>query len=96
MAAAEILQSRREEILRIARRHGVGSIRVFGSFARGSAGEASDLDLLIEVNGPTTPWFPGGLVAELEALLGRRVDVVEPDALRPEMREQTLAEAVPL
>ena len=44
----------------------------------------------------TSPWFPGGLVADLEALLGCRVDVVEPDALRPEMRLQALAEAVPL
>jgi len=54
------------------------------------------VDLLIEVNGPTTPWFPGGLVADLKALLGCRVDMVEADALRPEMRERALAEAVPL
>lgn len=67
---------------------------VFGYSAPTPA--ASDLDLLIEVDGPTSPWFPGGLVAELEALLGCRVDVVESDALRPEMRAQALAEAVPL
>ncbi len=96
MAAPGILQARREDILRIARRHGVGRVRVFGSYARGNPGEASDVDLLIEVDGPTPPWFPGGLVAELEALLGCRVDVVESDALRPEMRDKALAEAVPL
>ena len=96
MAAVDILQSKREEILRIARKHGVGRVRVFGSHARGTSRDSSDVDLLIEVNGPTTPWFPGGLVADLEGLLGCRVDVVEPDALRPEMRERALAEAVPL
>ena len=96
MAAADILQSRRDDILRIARQHGVGCVRVFGSHARGTPGEASDVDLLIEVDGPTSPWFPGGLVADLEALLGCRVDVVEADALRPDMRERALAEAVPL
>ncbi|MCK7474561.1 MAG: nucleotidyltransferase family protein [Rhodopseudomonas palustris] len=96
MAAAEVLLSRREDILRIARKHGVGRVRVFGSHARGTAGETSDIDLLIEVDGPTSPWFPGRLVADLEALLGCRVDVVESDALRPEMRERALAEAVPL
>ncbi len=96
MARADILQSRREDILRIARQHGVGRVRVFGSHARGTAGEASDVDLLIDVDGPTSPWFPGGLVADLEALLGCRVDVVEEDALRPPMRERALAEAVPL
>jgi len=96
MAAAEVLLSRREDILRIARKHGVGRVRVFGSHARGTAGETSDIDLLIEVDGPTSPWFPGGLVADLEARLGCRVDVVESDALRPEMRERALAEAVSL
>ncbi|OGB96250.1 MAG: DNA polymerase subunit beta [candidate division NC10 bacterium RBG_16_65_8] len=96
MAAADILQSRREDILRIARKHGVGRVRIFGSHARGTSTESSDVDLLIEVNGPTTPWFPGGLVADLEVLLGCRVDVVEPDALRPEIRERALSEAVPL
>jgi predicted nucleotidyltransferase len=96
MAAVDPLKSRREAILQIARRHGVGRIRVFGSYARGDAGEGSDLDLLIDIEGPTTPWFPGGLVAELEALLGCRVDVVELEALRAEIRAQALAEAVPL
>jgi predicted nucleotidyltransferase len=92
---AEILR-KREEILQIARRHGVGRVRVFGSHARGSAGPSSDVDFLIEVDGPTTPWFPGGLVVDVEALLGCRVDVAEPDGLRPEMRARVLAEALPL
>ena len=96
MAAVDPLKSRREAILQIARRHGVGRIRVFGSYARGDAWEGSDLDLLIDIEGPTTPWFPGGLVADLEALLGCRVDVVELEALRAEIRAQALAEAVPL
>ncbi len=93
---AEDIRQKREEIMRIAARHGVTSIHVFGSAARGELGPESDVDLLIEVTGPTTPWFPGGLVAELEALMGRRVDVVEAPALRPELKDVILAEAVPL
>ncbi|MDG4555788.1 MAG: nucleotidyltransferase family protein [Candidatus Contendobacter sp.] len=96
MKLDESIQTRREMILQIARRHGVGQVRVFGSVARGEATENSDLDLLIDVTGPTPPWFPGGLVAELEALLGRRVDVVEPNALRKELRDRVLQEAAPL
>jgi len=96
MGIDDLLKPKREEILRIARKHGVARIHVFGSFARGEAGESSDLDLLIEVEGPTPPWFPGGLVADLEALLGRRVDVLEPDALQEETRKRILHEAVPL
>lgn len=94
MGIDEILEEKREEILRIARKHGVGRISIFGSFARGEATEDSDIDLLIDVQGPTPPWFPGGLVADLEELLGRRVDVVETDAIREGMRARILKEAV--
>jgi hypothetical protein len=96
MGIEELLRAHRADILRIARLHGVTRIRVFGSVARGDATPDSDIDLLIDVEGPTTPWFPGGLIADLEALLGRRVDVVEPAALRTELRDHVLAEAVPL
>lgn len=67
----EILASKRDEILRIAAKHGVSRIRVFGSVARGDAGPDSDVDFLIEIGGETPPWFPGGLIADLEELLGR-------------------------
>ncbi len=87
MGIDDTLKPKREEILRIARKHGV---------ARGEADESSDLDFLIEVGGPTPPWFPGGLVADLETLLGRRVDVIESDALQGDTRARILREAVPL
>ena len=96
MGIDQLLREKRENVLRIAAKHGVSSVRVFGSMARGEGGPESDVDLLVEVNGPTTPWFPGGLVAELEELLGRRVDVVEPDAIRESLRQRVLEEAVPL
>ena len=48
---------------------------MFGSMARGDAGPESDVDLLVEVGPNPSPWFPGGLVVELEELLGRRVQV---------------------
>ncbi|MFW6161796.1 MAG: nucleotidyltransferase family protein [Planctomycetota bacterium] len=92
----ELLRDRRDDILGVARKHGVTSVRVFGSVARGTAGEDSDIDLLIEVEGPTTPWFPGGLVADLEAMLGRPVQVVEAQSLRGDLRKHVLEEAVPL
>lgn len=92
----EILGSKRDDVVAIARRHGARSVRVFGSVARGDAGPDSDVDLLVEVTGPTPPWFPGGLVADLEELLDRRVSVVEEEALNKQLQESILKDAVPL
>lgn len=96
MGIEELLKEMRGEILRISRKHGVGRVRIFGSVARSEATEDSDIDLLIDIEGPPPPWFPGGLVADLEALLGRRVDVVEPEAIREGMRSNILKEAMNL
>ena len=70
------MEGKRDQILELARRHGVKHVRVFGSVARGEAGPSSDVDLLVEVGPDTSPWFPSGLVADLEDLLGRRVQIV--------------------
>jgi len=50
----------------------------------------------VDVTGAPTPWFPGSLVADLERLLGRRVQVVIRRSLSPLIREDVLREAVPL
>ena len=92
----DLVQAKREQILRLARRHGVTRVRVFGSMARGDAGPHSDVDLLIEVGAETSPWFTDGLVAELEELLGRRVQVVTERGLDVLLRDRVLAEAIPL
>jgi predicted nucleotidyltransferase len=96
MGIAELIHDKREEILRIAAKHGAQRIRVFGSVVRGEAGPQSDVDFLVEVGARHSPFFPGGLVMDLEALLGRRVDVVEPDGLYPPLKAAVLQEAVPV
>ncbi len=96
MSALEVLRAKQSEIESIAAKHGAGNLRVFGSVARGDARENSDVDLLIDVVGPTTPWFPGGLLTDLESALGRRVDIVIARSLHPLLRESVLKEAVPL
>lgn len=92
----ELIRSNRDVIHHIAATHGARNVRVFGSFARGEARPESDVDLLIEAGPVTSAWFPGGLVADLEAVLGRRVDVVTERGLAPEFRERVLREAVPV
>ena len=87
---------KRAGIRAIAARHGVQRVRVFGSFARGDAREDSDLDLLIEAGPHTPPWFPGGLLVDLEEELGRRVDIAEESTLHSLIRDRVLREAIPL
>ena len=96
MGMVEVVSRKRQAILRIAAQHGVQRIRVFGSVARDDAGAQSDVDFLVEVGPRHSPFFPGGLVADLEALLGCRVDVVEPEGLYAPLRDTVLHEAVPL
>jgi len=96
MGAEETIKAKREQILAIARKHGVRNIKVFGSVSRGQAHADSDVDFLIEAGPERTPFFPGGLVADLEELLGRRVDVVTEKGLNQYLRDRVLKEAVPL
>jgi len=96
MEVAQILKEKREDILAIAGKHGACNVRVFGSAARGEAGPDSDVDFLVDVMPVQSPWFPGGLLVELEQLLGRKVDIVEPDGLHWYIKDKVLSEAVPL
>jgi predicted nucleotidyltransferase len=73
---------------------GVKSLAVFGSLARGEATPASDIDVLVEFDRPVGLFEFIRLKLYLEELTGRRVDLVTPDALRPAMRAEILAEAV--
>ena len=96
VSVQEQIRLRREDILRVAARHGAGNVRLFGSVARGEETIESDVDILIDVTGETTPWFPGSLVADLEQLLMRPVQVVIRRSLSPLIRDAVLRDAVPL
>ncbi|HEX4054459.1 MAG TPA: nucleotidyltransferase domain-containing protein [Tepidisphaeraceae bacterium] len=92
----QLIEQNRSAILRIAAAHGAGNVRVFGSMARGEARPDSDVDFLIDIVGPLTPWFPGGLMSDLENLLGRRIDVATEGELDELIRDDALKEAVSL
>jgi uncharacterized protein len=96
MTLQELL-AKRDEILRIADRHGAFNVRVFGSVARGEADAQSDVDVLVDYDRTRrTPWFPMGLIEELETLLGCKVDIVTEKGLKSRIRERVLQEAVSL
>ncbi|MBU2604010.1 MAG: nucleotidyltransferase family protein [Actinobacteria bacterium] len=96
MTLAEVVEAHRDQILEITNRHGARNVRVFGSLARDDAGPDSDLDLLVDVGPEHSPWFPAGLIADLEDALGCEVDVVTERGLHERSRAAVLQEARPL
>jgi len=70
--------------------------RVFGSALVGADEEGSDLDILVDALPGATLFDLGGLQAELEDLLGVRVDLMTPGDLPPKLREAILADARPV
>jgi uncharacterized protein len=91
------LQENRENILAIAAKHGAFNVRIFGSVARGEDTPESDIDLLIDYDiEKTTPWFPVGLIRDLENLLQTKVDVVTVEGLKSRIRDQVLQESINL
>ena len=96
MGINELLKEKREEILRVAAKHGARNVRIFGSTVRGDAGPESDVDFLVDVEPVHSSWFPAGLILDLEELLGKKVDVVTEDSIYWLLRRRILKEARPL
>jgi uncharacterized protein len=90
----------REEVLAVLDRHaqelrrlGARSLALFGSVARGEGTASSDIDLLVELEPKTFDAYMD-VKLFLEKVLGRRVDLVLADAVKPRLRSVILAEAV--
>lgn len=96
MMKDRLLQRHRAAIHRLAEKHGVRNIRVFGSVARGDAEAKSDVDLLVELEPGRNLLDLGGLQMDLESLLQCPVDVVTERGLRDRLRAHVLKEAIPL
>lgn len=71
-------------------------MRVFGSAARGEAGADSDIDFLVDLEPGRSLFDLGGLLMDLQQLLGRDIDVVTEKALHWYIRDRVLKEAKPL
>jgi len=91
-----LLRSKRNEILQTAARWGAKNVRVCSSAVRGEARSDSDIDFLVEMEPDRSLFDLGGLLMELQDLLGQDVDVVTEKALYWYIRDRVLVEAVPL
>jgi predicted nucleotidyltransferase len=93
MEREKIIQLLKSQKRRL-KKFGVRSISIFGSVARDKARKQSDIDLLVEFEKPVGLFEFARLKLYLEELLGRKVDLVTPEALRKEFRESILREAI--
>ena len=96
MGIAEILADKRDEIVMLATKHGAFNVRVFGSVARGEADADSDIDFLVELEEGRSLFDLGGLLMDLQELLGRNVDVATEKGLHWYIRDRVCAEARPV
>jgi predicted nucleotidyltransferase/DNA-binding XRE family transcriptional regulator len=90
------LRQRRAALLKAANRHGASNLRVFGSVARAEDSSESDIDLLVDLAPDTGLFSLSILERELSEILGCPVDLAPSDSLRPQVKAEAEAQAIPL
>ena len=86
----------KKKIVPILKRYGVKRAAIFGSFVRGKAKKSSDIDILVEIETDISLLDFVGLKLEIEEALGKKIDLVEYNTLKPSIREEILKEQVPI
>lgn len=96
MTTLQQLRSRRAEILSLAAAHGASNLWLFGSVARETNDESSDIDIMVDLEPGRSLLDLGELQVELGELLGVEVDLVTSKGLRGRIRDSALKDARPL
>lgn len=96
MITKDEILNRRHEIIAVAERYGATDVRIFGSVARGESTEDSDLDLIVCFEPGRSLFDHGGLLMDLQDLLGVKVDVISENGIRNRWRKHLMDEGVPL
>jgi len=94
MTKEELLELLRQHKPTLAQNFGVTGLALFGSFARDEAVDGSDVDILVQFDGPATSRSFFGVKFYIEDLTGRSVDLVTYKALRPQLRPYVEGEAL--
>ena len=80
-----ILETLRVHLPELQKKYPIGQLGVFGSYARGEAGEESDIDIAVEIIGPMGLDFIS-MADEIEDLFGTKTDVVPIRSIKPQYR----------
>ena len=90
----ESIQEIKEKITPILQQYGITKAAIFGSLAKGEAKTSSDVDILVEIKSDISLLDFVGIKLELEEALGRKVDLVEYETIKPIIKERILSEQV--
>jgi predicted nucleotidyltransferase len=95
MRPSEIVKLHRDEILQVMQKYPMlTNLRIFGSVARGEDTEKSDVDFVVDSGPDTTLFDMGGLLEDLQALLGIKVDLISSHVKKPYMKEALERESI--
>jgi len=90
----EEIEELKNKVAPILKKHGVKRAALFGSSVRGEMKESSDVDILVRIDKDISLLDFVGIKLELEDVLGKRVDLVEYDTIKPRLRDRILREQV--
>jgi hypothetical protein len=84
----------KDAVVPILIRHHIKRAGIFGSIAKGDATSESDIDILVELGDQISLLEFVGIKYELEDLLGKKVDLVEYQAVKPRLKNQIMSEEI--
>ena len=82
------------KIIKILKKYGVKKAGIFGSYARGEQKKKSDVDILAQIPKSVNLYDFIGIKQELEEMLGKKVDLITYNGIRPELRQKILSDEV--
>lgn len=96
VAVQDLTARLRQEMPRLRQEYGVRSLGIFGSYVRGEQKKGSDLDILVEFTRVPGMFRFLELERELSRVLGISVDLVQKEAMKPEIGKRILREVQPV
>jgi uncharacterized protein len=84
----------KKKIIPVLKEYQVTKAGIFGSYARGEQKKDSDIDILIKIHNDASLLTVIGLKMDLEKIIKRKVDLVEYETIRKELKEQILNDEI--
>lgn len=92
--AINTIEEVKKKVIPVLKRHGATKAGLFGSLVRGQIRKRSDLDVLVDLPRNLSLIDVVGIQQEIEEVVGRKVDLVQYDAIKPLLKKYILSEEI--